>query len=76
MWIPWTLLMPAGLFVLQEAMQQWYQHYHAHPYGAAAPQDATATEYSKEHSQVQASSRVSPLAFECSSYRWGLFGGV
>ncbi|XP_039985603.1 ribonucleoprotein PTB-binding 2 isoform X2 [Xiphias gladius] len=39
----------------QEAMQQWYQHYQAaqaHTYSAAAPQDSTATDYSKEHTQA------------------------
>ncbi|XP_075944780.1 ribonucleoprotein PTB-binding 2 [Anarhichas minor] len=38
----------------QEAMQQWYQHYQAqaHAYGTAAPQDNTATDYSKEHTQA------------------------
>ncbi|GLD73782.1 ribonucleoprotein PTB-binding 2 [Lates japonicus] len=38
-----------------EAMQQWYQHYQAaqaHTYSAAAPQDSTATDYSKEHTQA------------------------
>ncbi|XP_068445812.1 ribonucleoprotein PTB-binding 2 [Clinocottus analis] len=37
----------------QEAMQQWYQHYQAqaHSYATAAPQDNTATDYSKEHTQ-------------------------
>lgn len=41
--------------VSQEAMQQWYQHYQAaqaHTYNAAAPQDNTATDYNKEHTQV------------------------
>ncbi|XP_051803560.1 ribonucleoprotein PTB-binding 2 isoform X2 [Acanthochromis polyacanthus] len=41
----------------QEAMQQWYQHYQAaqaHTYNTAAPQDNTATEYSKEHTQTPA----------------------
>lgn len=36
-------------------MHQWYQHYQAaqaHTYGTAAPQDATAADYSKEHTQV------------------------
>ena len=36
-------------------MQQWYQHYQAaqaHTYSTAAPQDGTATDYSKEHTQV------------------------
>ncbi|XP_067452536.1 ribonucleoprotein PTB-binding 2 isoform X2 [Thunnus thynnus] len=39
----------------QEAMQQWYQHYQAaqaHTYSTAAPQDSTATDYSKEHTQA------------------------
>uniref|UniRef100_A0A668A6A7 Ribonucleoprotein PTB-binding 1 n=1 Tax=Myripristis murdjan TaxID=586833 RepID=A0A668A6A7_9TELE len=39
----------------QEAMQQWYQHYQAaqaHSYSATATQDSTATDYSKEHTQV------------------------
>ncbi|KAE8293948.1 Ribonucleoprotein PTB-binding 2 Protein raver-2 [Larimichthys crocea] len=39
----------------QEAMQQWYQHYQAaqaHTYSTAAPQDGTATDYSKEHTQA------------------------
>ncbi|XP_074492811.1 ribonucleoprotein PTB-binding 2 [Sebastes fasciatus] len=40
----------------QEAMQQWYQHYQAqaqaHTYNTAAPQDNTATDYSKEHTQA------------------------
>ncbi|XP_041646683.1 ribonucleoprotein PTB-binding 2 isoform X1 [Cheilinus undulatus] len=39
----------------QEAMQQWYQHYQAaqaHTYSNAAPQDNTATDYSKEHPQA------------------------
>lgn len=66
MWVPGSLLMPAGACVLKEAMQQWYHHYQAHPYGAAAPQDATATEYSKEHSQVPASCFISPLALKIS----------
>lgn len=38
-------------------MQQWYQHYQAaqaHTYSTAAPQDSTATDYSKEHAQVHA----------------------
>ncbi|XP_008284583.1 ribonucleoprotein PTB-binding 2 [Stegastes partitus] len=41
----------------QEAMQQWYQHYQAaqaHTYNTAAPQDNTATDYSKEHTQAPA----------------------
>lgn len=36
-------------------MQQWYHHYQAaqaHTYSTAAPQDGTATDYSKEHAQV------------------------
>lgn len=35
-------------------MQQWYQHYQAqaHSYSAAAQQNNTATDYSKEHTQV------------------------
>lgn len=36
-------------------MQQWYQHYQAaqaHSYSTAAPQDSTAADYSKEHTQV------------------------
>lgn len=39
----------------QDAMQQWYQQYQAaqaHTYSTAAPQDSTATEYNKEHTQV------------------------
>ncbi|XP_031616086.2 ribonucleoprotein PTB-binding 2 [Oreochromis aureus] len=39
----------------QEAMQQWYQHYQAaqaHSYSTAAPQDSTAADYSKEHTQT------------------------
>ncbi|XP_070765484.1 ribonucleoprotein PTB-binding 2 [Enoplosus armatus] len=39
----------------QEAMQQWYQHYQAaqaHNYSTAAPQDSTAADYSKEHTQA------------------------
>ncbi|XP_067370395.1 ribonucleoprotein PTB-binding 2 isoform X2 [Channa argus] len=39
----------------QEAMQQWYQHYQAaqaHTYSTAAPQEGTATDYSKEHTQA------------------------
>ncbi|XP_029285450.1 ribonucleoprotein PTB-binding 2 [Cottoperca gobio] len=38
----------------QEAMQQWYQHYQAqaHTYSTAPPQDNTATDYSKEHTQA------------------------
>ncbi|XP_047443611.1 ribonucleoprotein PTB-binding 2 isoform X2 [Mugil cephalus] len=41
----------------QEAMQQWYQHYQAaqvQSYSTAAPQDATAVDYSKEHTQAPA----------------------
>ncbi|XP_013768852.1 LOW QUALITY PROTEIN: ribonucleoprotein PTB-binding 2 [Pundamilia nyererei] len=41
----------------QEAMQQWYQHYQAaqaHSYSTAAPQDSTAADYSKEHTQTPA----------------------
>ncbi|MEQ2240559.1 hypothetical protein ILYODFUR_016247, partial [Ilyodon furcidens] len=41
----------------QEAMHQWYQHYQAaqaHTYSTAAPQDGTAADYSKEHTQVPA----------------------
>ncbi|CAG5863404.1 unnamed protein product [Menidia menidia] len=41
----------------QEAMQQWYQHYQtaqAHTYTPAAPQDTTASDYSKEHTQTPA----------------------
>ena len=44
------------VFVPQEAMQQWYQHYQAaaqaHSYNTAAPQDSTTADYSKEHTQV------------------------
>ncbi|XP_034066373.1 ribonucleoprotein PTB-binding 2 isoform X1 [Gymnodraco acuticeps] len=38
----------------QEAMQQWYQHYQAQAqsYSAAAQQNNTATDYSKEHTQA------------------------
>ncbi|XP_044055917.1 ribonucleoprotein PTB-binding 2 [Siniperca chuatsi] len=39
----------------QEAMQQWYQHYQAaqaHTYSTVAPQDSTATDYTKEHTQA------------------------
>ncbi|XP_026179250.1 ribonucleoprotein PTB-binding 2 isoform X2 [Mastacembelus armatus] len=39
----------------QEAMQQWYQHYQAaqaHSYSTAAPQENTATDYSKAHTQA------------------------
>ncbi|XP_029001964.1 ribonucleoprotein PTB-binding 2 isoform X2 [Betta splendens] len=39
----------------QEAMQQWYQHYQAaqtHSYSTAAPQEGTASDYSKEHAQA------------------------
>ncbi|KAM9848619.1 ribonucleoprotein PTB-binding 2 [Aulostomus maculatus] len=39
----------------QEAMQQWYQHYQAaqaHTYNTAAPQENTAADYSKEHTQA------------------------
>uniref|UniRef100_A0A1A7WYN1 Ribonucleoprotein PTB-binding 1 n=1 Tax=Iconisemion striatum TaxID=60296 RepID=A0A1A7WYN1_9TELE len=41
----------------QDAMQQWYQQYQAaqaHTYSTAAPQDNTAADYSKEHTQVSA----------------------
>ncbi|XP_014848175.1 PREDICTED: ribonucleoprotein PTB-binding 2 [Poecilia mexicana] len=43
----------------QEAMHQWYQHYQAaqaHTYSTTAPQDGTAADYSKEHTQVPAAS--------------------
>ncbi|XP_077390938.1 ribonucleoprotein PTB-binding 2 isoform X1 [Festucalex cinctus] len=37
----------------QEAMQQWYQHYQtAQGYNSATPQDNTATDYTKDHTQV------------------------
>ncbi|XP_061680482.1 ribonucleoprotein PTB-binding 2 isoform X2 [Syngnathoides biaculeatus] len=37
----------------QEAMQQWYQHYQtAQGYNSAAPQDNTAPDYTKDHTQV------------------------
>uniref|UniRef100_A0A3Q3AHI3 Ribonucleoprotein, PTB-binding 2 n=2 Tax=Kryptolebias marmoratus TaxID=37003 RepID=A0A3Q3AHI3_KRYMA len=41
----------------QDAMQQWYQQYQAaqaHTYSTAAPQDNTAADYNKEHTQVSA----------------------
>ncbi|KAF7202687.1 PTB-binding 2 [Nothobranchius furzeri] len=43
----------------QDAMQQWYQQYQAaqaHTYSTAAPQDNTAADYSKEHTQASAAS--------------------
>ncbi|XP_061739683.1 ribonucleoprotein PTB-binding 2 [Nerophis ophidion] len=37
----------------QDAMQQWYQHYQtAQGYSSAAPQETTATDYNKDHTQV------------------------
>nr|XP_057929780.1 ribonucleoprotein PTB-binding 2 isoform X1 [Doryrhamphus excisus] len=37
----------------QEAMQQWYQHYQtAQGYSSATPQESTATDYNKDHTQV------------------------
>lgn len=59
--------MSACVYVLKEAMQQWYHHYQAaqaHTYSAAAPQDGTASEYSKEHAQVPASCSISPLSLQ------------
>ncbi|XP_054646510.1 ribonucleoprotein PTB-binding 2 isoform X3 [Dunckerocampus dactyliophorus] len=36
-----------------EAMQQWYQHYQtAQGYSSATPQENTATDYNKDHTQV------------------------
>lgn len=61
--------MSACVYVLKEAMQQWYHHYQAaqaHTYSAAAPQDGTATEYSKEHTQVPASCSISLLTLNLS----------
>ncbi|KAM6921096.1 ribonucleoprotein PTB-binding 2 [Xenentodon cancila] len=43
----------------QDAMQQWYQQYQAaqaHTYTSAAPQDSTAADYGKEHTQTPAAS--------------------
>lgn len=48
------------LFVPQEAMQQWYQHYQAaqaNTYSTAAPPDGTASDFSKEHTQVNHTSQ-------------------
>lgn len=49
--------MSACVYMVKEAMQQWYHHYQAaqaHTYSTAAPQDSAATDYSKEHTQVRA----------------------
>lgn len=48
-------------------MQQWYHHYQAaqaHTYTTAAPQDGTATDYSKEHAQV----KHTPLDSICADF--------